>query len=149
MWCIEIVVQERILGGVLELDKRYQVYFTESRVIVVKTSMLAFTTLNMLAEACKGVLRENYLEKSFPPDARMKIFENIEKKKKFEAYRDQVSIIELRKPHMGLIRSKKGYIRIVRIDGKEIKIGFMREDLFDEFAALIYRFKPEALRIVS
>ncbi len=139
---------ERILGGVSSANMKkgflagYGVYVTDRRIIGVKERKKGL--MSGLAFRFGGVIGALIATKMTLDDMKKTLAE-IEKRKDFEVYKDDVTYIELKKP--GRIRG--GHLKIMRRFGDEIKIDVNGKKEYETLLEALQQFKPEALRVIT
>lgn len=90
-----------------------------------------------------GGLLGHYVMKGLTNDQSAKQIQELEKKKDFEIFKDQISKIEIKKP--GTL--KAGHIKIVSKKEGETKITMAGKKEFENVKGLLKAFHPNVLRV--
>jgi hypothetical protein len=168
--------QENVIGGFADSgvwrDRplglgKYGIYFTQTRLIGVKHSAVdkgkvagtvAEGTIDLLVG--EGILSNmgktigravgsavgKGIETSIASSESKHLLEDLDKKKDFEAYRQDISFIELRNPPGAL---KSGKVVIAMNSGGSIEIQFAGKENSQRLSALLQSFYPQAFRLVG
>jgi len=121
------------------LIKGYGVYITNKRIIGVKKRGWA------IAGAIVGGGVGRAIAKKMTKDLSDKTIKELEQKKDFEAYKDQIKEIELKKP--GFMRG--GHLQITLKSGEKTKIKIDGKGEFEALNTMMNAFKPEALKVIK
>jgi hypothetical protein len=144
----------------------YGIYFTQKRIIGVKHSAVskgavvgtvAEGTIDLLGEGIAsnvgkkivggiGSVVGKGIEKSLSARESRHQLENLDRKKDFEAYKQDISFMELRNP-LGALKS--GKVVIAMNSGNSIEIQFVGKENAQRLSALLESFYPQALRLAS
>lgn len=135
--------EEVYLGGFTSPNLRkgifrgYGVYATSQRIIGVKKRA------GVIAGAFLGGLVGHYVTKALSKDESAKQIQELDTKKDFEIYKDQISQIEIKKP--GTL--SMGHIKIISKKKEETKIAMAGKKEFENVKGLLKVFHPNALKV--
>jgi hypothetical protein len=167
--------QENVIGGRVDSgiwrDRRsglgkYGIYFTQKRIIGVKhgavskgtvAGTVAEGTIDLLAEGIAsnigkklvggiGSVVAKGIEHSFSAGESKHLLENLDRKKDFEAYKQDISFIELRNQSGAM---KSGRVVIAMKSGNSFEIQFVGNDNSQQLSVLLETFYPQAFRLAG
>jgi gas vesicle protein len=139
------VEDEEYLGGFTSKNLKkgvisgYGIYITNKRIIGIKKRKWVIA-----GHIIGGVIGWAVAAKLTKDESR-KALEELDRKKDFDVYKEEVSSIELKKP--GLMRA--GHLLITKNDGETIKIVVGGKKEFKALKEMMSAFKPEALRVIE
>jgi hypothetical protein len=147
--------EELFLGGFASSDlgikvgelSGYGVYITNKRLIGVKNSKMGLSRMagNIIPLiGIKNVVTASD-DKSAIYDSSAKTIDQLEKVKDLEVIKEDISEIEVYKPH----GFTKGYLRITKKSGENITIFILHFMEFEKMKDLMNVFYPERLKIVA
>jgi hypothetical protein len=126
-------------GGFLEkgFHVGYGLYFTTTRLIGIDLGSHGGGALGgTLAGFIKGELMPN-----LSPEESAKVIQDLNRIKEFDIGRDQIRLIELKKPGLGV-----GRMTITPNDGATITIKLRHRTAYDRLVQLTHAFSPEVVR---
>jgi predicted amidophosphoribosyltransferase len=152
---------ESVIGGYTSTDIGrqgvgigYGVYITDRRVIGIKKGMLTKAAGGAVAGAVIGGLiggrigaqvGSRVLGGKMSTTDSKQLLGDLDKNKDFEAYKQDISFIELKSP--GFVGS--GHMIIVMKSGSQIPLMLRTQDIHEKLKKLLQTFYPEALRYAS
>ncbi len=126
-------------GGFLEkgFHVGYGLYFTTARLIGIDLGCHGGGALGgTLAGFIKGELMPN-----LSPEESTKVIEDLDRIKEFDIGKDQIRLIELKKPGLGV-----GHMTITPNQGDSITIKLRHRTAYDRLVQLTQAFRPEVVR---
>lgn len=126
-------------GGFLEkgFHVGYGLYFTTARLIGIDLGSHGGGALGgTLAGFIKGELMPN-----LSPEESAKVIEDLDRMKEFDIGKDQIRLIKLKKPGLGV-----GHMTITPNHGDSITIKLRHRTAYDRLVQLTQAFSPEAVR---
>jgi len=141
--------EEFLIGGFTSTMKKgriagYGIYVTNKRIIGIKAwkrFVVGATIGAILGGAAVGAL----LGRALTKDESRKLIEELDKKKDFEAYKEDISYIELKKPSFW----RRGHLLVAMKSGESIKVLMAEKGDYERLLTLLREFYPEALRLVG
>jgi len=161
------VGEESVIGGFASSDivrqggglaaMGYGIYVTNRRIVGVKTATASKELAGKVAGAVIGGLvggrlgaqvASRVLGDKMSTDESRRILEELEKSKDFEAYKQDISIMELKSP--GVVSALAfGRLLITMKSGNPIVIGLSSQEVYEKLKPLLRSFHPQALRLVN
>jgi len=141
--------EEFLIGGFTSTMKKgliagYGIYVTNKRIIGIKARK-RYVVGAIIGTILGGPAFGESLGRALTKDESRKLIEELDKKKDFEAYKEDISYIELKKPSFW----RRGHLLVAMKSGESIKVLVDEKGDYERLLTLLREFYPEALRLVG